>query len=108
MGAFTEACKEAYAYCSSVSMYYSCCVASLREFYPEGAAVSDSFSRIATPAHFKRVKALLDNTSGEIVYGGTAIEDKKFIEPTIVVGVKGDDALMRECVFYISDPCLDI
>jgi aldehyde dehydrogenase (NAD+) len=53
-----------------------------------------------TPAHFSRVKALLDNTNGEIVYGGGTIEDKKFIEPTLVVGVKEDDSLMSEYVYF--------
>ncbi|ETW77819.1 hypothetical protein HETIRDRAFT_67206, partial [Heterobasidion irregulare TC 32-1] len=75
------------------------CKAVLNEFYPEGAEKSDSFSRIVSVSHFNRIKALLDNTKGEIVYGGGTNEEKKFIEPTIVAGVDGADSLMSEEIF---------
>ena len=40
----------------------------------------------------------LDNTKGEIVYGGGMNQEKKFIEPTLVAGVDGADSLMSEYV----------
>jgi aldehyde dehydrogenase (NAD+) len=68
----------------------------LKEFYPDGAESSDSYARIVSPSHFSRIKSLLDRTEGKIVYGGSTNADTKFIEPTIVTGVKGHDSLMGE------------
>ena len=68
----------------------------LQDFYPEGAESSDSYSRIVSPSHFSRIKGLLDRTGGAIVYGGSTNPETKFIEPTIVTGVKGNDSLMGE------------
>ncbi len=42
------------------------------------------------------MKSLLDRTEGKIVCGGSTNADTKFIEPTIVTGVKGHDSLMGE------------
>jgi len=68
----------------------------LKDFYPDGAESSDSFCRIISPSHFTRIKGLLDRTGGKVAHGGSTNEETKFIEPTIVTGVKGDDSLMRE------------
>jgi aldehyde dehydrogenase (NAD+) len=68
----------------------------LNDFYPDGAESSDSYSRIVSPSHFTRIKGLLDRTEGKIVYGGSTNPQTKFIEPTIVTGVKGNDSLMGE------------
>ncbi len=68
----------------------------LKDFYPEGAEASDSFCRIISSSHFTRIKGLLDRTEGQIVFGGSTNEETKFIEPTLVTGVKGDDSLMGE------------
>ena len=68
----------------------------LRDFYPEGAESSDSYSRIISPSHFSRIKGLLDRTEGTIVYGGSTNPETKFIEPTIVTCVEGNDSLMGE------------
>jgi aldehyde dehydrogenase (NAD+) len=82
---------------SPVSMSVSCFpVDRLKEFYPEGAESSDSYSRIITPSHFARIKSLLDRTEGKIVYGGLTNSEIKFIEPTIVTGIKAHDSLMEE------------
>jgi aldehyde dehydrogenase (NAD+)/aldehyde dehydrogenase (NAD(P)+) len=56
------------------------------------------YSRLITPQAFKRVKGLLDNTKGKIVFGGETDEATKFIAPTVVKDVKTDDSLMTECV----------
>jgi aldehyde dehydrogenase (NAD+)/aldehyde dehydrogenase (NAD(P)+) len=47
-------------------------------------------------SHVARIKGLLDRTEGEIVYGGSTNAETKFIEPTLVTGVKGNDSLMGE------------
>ncbi|THH14250.1 hypothetical protein EW146_g6054 [Bondarzewia mesenterica] len=75
------------------------CKQVLNKFFPEGAEKSDSFSRIISISQFERITGLLKSTKGEIVYGGGSNADKKFIEPTIVIGVDGADSLMSEEIF---------
>ncbi|KAI0064306.1 NAD-aldehyde dehydrogenase [Artomyces pyxidatus] len=78
-----------------VDTFVNACVDTLKEFFPDGAEKSDSFARIVTPSHFARVKGLLDGTQGKIVFGGSTDADARFIEPTLVVGVKSDDSLIE-------------
>ncbi|KAN0131957.1 Aldehyde/histidinol dehydrogenase [Lactarius tabidus] len=91
VGQFVRACKEV-----------------LKDFYPDGAESSDSFGRIISTSHFLRIKGLLDRSQGQIVYGGSTNESTKFIEPTLVTGVKGDDSLMREEIFGPVLPIIEV
>ncbi|KAH9042524.1 NAD-aldehyde dehydrogenase [Lactarius pseudohatsudake] len=75
-----------------VDQFVQACKDVLKDFYPEGAESSDSFCRIISASHFARIKGLLDRTDGHIVFGGSTNEEKKFIEPTLVTGVNGDDS----------------
>ncbi|KAI0694298.1 aldehyde dehydrogenase [Cerioporus squamosus] len=69
------------------------------KFYPDGPENSDSFSRIVTREHAARIQGLLKRTKGEIVCGGDANVDKKYVAPTIVNNVTAEDALMSEEIF---------
>ncbi|KAG8862640.1 hypothetical protein FRB96_001199 [Tulasnella sp. 330] len=69
------------------------------DFYPEGAAKSQSFSRIVARSHFDRLKGIIDNTKGDLVCGGETDASQLFIAPTIVKNVKVDDALMKAEIF---------
>ncbi|KAI0261624.1 NAD-aldehyde dehydrogenase [Gloeopeniophorella convolvens] len=82
-----------------VDKFIGACKDVLKEFFPDGAASSNSFSRIVSPSHFARIKGLLDRTHGQVAYGGATDAEKKFIEPTIVTGVGHDDSLMGEEIF---------
>lgn len=53
-------------------------------------------SRAVTEQHTRRIKRLLDETQGAIVFGGQVDIENRFIPPTVVKDVKGDDALMTE------------
>lgn len=68
-------------------------------FYPESAKAPEAYSRIVTPQAFNRVKFLLDNTKGEVVFGGETDAETKFIAPTVIKNVSADDSLMSEEVF---------
>ncbi|KAG5641769.1 hypothetical protein DXG03_004264 [Asterophora parasitica] len=70
-------------------------------FYPESAdsSVPANYSRIVTPQAFNRIKGLLDDTKGDVVVGGQTDAASKFIAPTLVKDVKGDDSLMSEEIF---------
>lgn len=80
-------------------------VAALKSTYesfypgPEGPSAPEAYSRIITPQAFRRIKGLLDNTKGSVVFGGETDEASKFIAPTLVRDVKGDDSLMSEEIF---------
>ncbi|KAI6127519.1 NAD-dependent aldehyde dehydrogenase [Pisolithus croceorrhizus] len=69
------------------------------EFYPTGPSTAGVFGRIVNYAHFRRLKGLLDRSAGEIAFGGETNENDKYISPTIVKNVKGDDSLMSEELF---------
>ncbi|KAA1471289.1 aldehyde dehydrogenase [Dentipellis sp. KUC8613] len=74
-------------------------IKTLNEFFPDGAAASDCFARLISPAHFQRVKGILDTTRGKVVYGGKTDESQKFIEPTIILDVKADDPTLADEIF---------
>ncbi|KAI1783576.1 NAD-aldehyde dehydrogenase [Ganoderma leucocontextum] len=63
------------------------------------AEKSDSLGRIVSEAHTQRIKNLIDNTKGTVVLGGDADVSKKYIAPTLVKDVPGDDSLMSEEIF---------
>ena len=70
-------------------------------FYPEskGPSSTGATAKLVTPQAFKRVKGLLDNTKGKVVFGGEADEATKYIAPTAVRDVHADDSLMSEYVY---------
>ncbi|KAH8813620.1 aldehyde dehydrogenase [Flagelloscypha sp. PMI_526] len=70
-----------------------------KEFYPHGAFQSDSFGRIVSELHFKRITGLLDKTKGQIEFGGESKSDKLAMSPTVVKDVKDGDSLMSEELF---------
>lgn len=65
-----------------------------KTFYPEGPAVSESFSRIAADRHFDRIEKQLRNSKGRVVLGGETNKETRYIAPTIVADVTPEDSLM--------------
>ncbi|CAH0041739.1 unnamed protein product [Clonostachys rhizophaga] len=63
-------------------------------------------SRIINEHNFDRVVRLLNNTKGEIVYGGRVNREDKFIHPTIIKGITLDDSLMSEEIFGLLLPII--
>ena len=47
-------------------------------------------------SHAQRIKDLLDNTKGTIVFGGDTDVENRYIAPTLVRNVSGDDPLMSQ------------
>ncbi|KAG8895118.1 hypothetical protein FRC01_012558, partial [Tulasnella sp. 417] len=70
-------------------------------FYPEGAANSDSVSRLVSTGAFDRLQSVLEKTRGTIVKGGLAEADRegRFFPPTIVKDVKEGDSLLDAELF---------
>ncbi|KJA17586.1 hypothetical protein HYPSUDRAFT_192078 [Hypholoma sublateritium FD-334 SS-4] len=73
--------------------------ASYEEFFPDKAAASASYSRIVTPQAAARIAGMLEGTKGTIVFGGEVDTEKRFIAPTLVRDVEGDDSLMSDEIF---------
>ncbi|GAB1613011.1 MULTISPECIES: aldehyde dehydrogenase [Mammaliicoccus] len=71
----------------------------IQEFYTKNAKNSEDFGRIVNEKHANRLNSLINNTNGEIVYGGETNVTDRYIEPTIVDNVKFDDVLMEDEIF---------
>lgn len=71
------------------------------QFYPEGPASSESFSRIIAEHHFDRIRKMLNDTKGRVVLGGETKREEKYIAPTIVTDVTNEDSLMSACVYIV-------
>jgi len=55
--------------------------------------------RIINARHYARVAKLLDETKGKVVFGGERVPDARYISPTVITGVNGDDSLMQTEIF---------
>jgi aldehyde dehydrogenase (NAD+) len=84
---------------------------SIEAFYGRPVENSTTFPRIVSKAHTARLAGLLQQSRGEVVFGGTHRENDCFFTPTIVRNVTLDDALMAEEIFgpilVVLQPCAD-
>jgi aldehyde dehydrogenase (NAD+) len=80
--------------------------AALKEFYPAGMKETKDFGRIVNDRHFQRVEKLMQG--GKIAYGGSKDASQRFIEPTLLVDVKPEDAIMKEEIFGPLLPIVDM
>lgn len=78
----------------------------VREFYGADPAASPDYARIVNDAHFHRLEKLLH--AGDIVVGGDADPDRRYIAPTVIAGVHRDDPVMGEEIFGPILPVLAI
>lgn len=78
----------------------------VREFYGDDPAASPDYARIVNDAHFHRLEKLLH--AGEVVVGGDADADRRYIAPTVITGVHRDDPAMGEEIFGPILPVLAI
>lgn len=71
-------------------------IQSYAQFYPTSIDTSPDFSRVVSTQHTQRIKKLLDNTQGQIVFGGETDIDKKYIALSVVKDVQPGDSLLSE------------
>ena len=57
---------------------------SIKDFYPNGVKSSPDFGRIINNRQWTRLKQLLDNSKGKILFGGSTDEAERFIELTLI------------------------
>ncbi|KAL2009881.1 hypothetical protein VTN00DRAFT_5688 [Thermoascus crustaceus] len=79
-----------------------------KEFFPCGAKLSPDYARIINDGAFRRIKAMIDNSKGKILFGGTMDEKERFIEPTIFQVDSTDDSLLAEESFGPLIPILPV
>ncbi|KAH7230021.1 putative aldehyde dehydrogenase [Fusarium solani] len=72
-----------------------------------GSQMPEYYSHIINKRNFDRLSALLDQTSGKIVYGGERNPETLGFSPTVVVDVSPSDSLMSEELFGPILPILD-
>lgn len=77
----------------------------VEEFYGDDPAQSPDYGRIISRRHFERLEPLLKE--GEIVIGGQAKAEEKFIAPTVLDGVSWDSPVMQEEIFGPILPVLE-
>jgi beta-apo-4'-carotenal oxygenase len=80
----------------------------MAEFFPNGVKASPDYGRIVNPAAFRRIKAMIDNSKGKILLGGTMDEKENFIEPTVVQVDSTDDSLIVDESFGPLIPILPV
>ncbi|KAI9373829.1 Aldehyde/histidinol dehydrogenase [Aspergillus egyptiacus] len=79
-----------------------------KEFYPRGAKASPDYARIVNEGAFRRLKAMIDNSKGQILMGGTMDEKDLFIEPTLVQVESPDDSMIVQESFGPLIPILPV
>lgn len=69
----------------------------LNQFYNGDAINSENYARLVSYQHFERLKKLLKES--RMVVGGKLNQDKLSMEPSIVLDVSMEDAIMQEEIF---------
>ncbi|NTV02815.1 MAG: aldehyde dehydrogenase family protein [Chlorobiaceae bacterium] len=78
----------------------------LQRFYGEDPRASPDYARIADGRNFGRLTAYLDE--GGVAAGGRIDGADRYIEPTLIRGVRPDSPLMREEIFGPVLPVLTV
>lgn len=77
----------------------------IRDMYDpnhKGIENSKDLARIIDPRHFARIKGLLDDAlakGAKLEFGGGSEEKDRYLEPTIVTGIKSDMEIFEEEIF---------
>ncbi|MDA8313474.1 MAG: aldehyde dehydrogenase family protein [Actinomycetota bacterium] len=77
-------------------------------FYGSDPQRSGDYARIVSDRHFERLTGLLAATSGTVVLGGEHDKTERYLAPTVVTGVSGDDPLMDDEIFGPILPVLRV
>lgn len=77
----------------------------IAEFYGEDPRTSPDYARIINEKHFHRLQALLQD--GEIIIGGKADPENRYIAPTVIDRVDWDAPIMQEEIFGPILPVLE-
>lgn len=76
----------------------------IKNYYSDDASKSDSYARVVSDGHTKRINGLIEDVeanpdNGEVVFGGITGIEERYISPTIVVNPSLDSKLMQQEIF---------
>lgn len=57
---------------------------------------SNEICRIINDNHFERLKNLIESSRNKVAYGGNYNKEKRWISPTILTNITGDEPIMQE------------
>ncbi len=80
--------------------------AAIRDFYGDDPRQSPDFARIVSPAHHARLCSFFED--GDVVVGGAADPDDRYVAPTILRNVRPDAKVMQEEIFGPILPVLTV
>jgi aldehyde dehydrogenase (NAD+) len=69
----------------------------IKEFYGHDPSQSPDYGRIVNETHFDRLSRLSEQ--GTIVTGGRMDRSTRYIEPTVIDGIRGPEPIMQEEIF---------
>lgn len=69
----------------------------VRRFYGDNPAASPDYGRIISVSHVDRLAGLL--STGRILTGGTIDRMRRYIAPTIIDGIRGNEPVMADEIF---------
>jgi aldehyde dehydrogenase (NAD+) len=78
----------------------------ITNFYGSDPAASADYGRIINQAHWDRLHGLID--PAKVVVGGDGDRSSRYLAPTVMTGVTGDDAVMGEEIFGPILPVLAV
>ncbi|OKL64500.1 hypothetical protein UA08_00605 [Talaromyces atroroseus] len=65
-----------------------------KSFYPEGSSKGSGYTRIINERAFQRLKTILDDSRGKIIFGGAVDEKDRYIEQTFIQVDSLEDSLI--------------
>ena len=63
---------------------------------------NDDYCQVVNPGHYGRISALIKDAQvkgGVLLTGGETVKAKRFIAPTLIIGMSDDSAIMQEEIF---------
>ncbi len=72
-------------------------VRQVKSIYGENLLENEAYPRIINKRHFDRLISLIDKE--KVVFGGNAVREERFIEPTVMDRVSWDDKIMQDEIF---------
>jgi beta-apo-4'-carotenal oxygenase len=65
-----------------------------QDFYPNGNRETPDYSRIVSDTAFQRLKSMIDESKGKVIFGGTLDEKERYVEPTFIQVDSLDDSVI--------------
>ncbi|GAA1689546.1 hypothetical protein GCM10009765_43630 [Fodinicola feengrottensis] len=78
----------------------------LEDLYGPNPASAPDYGRIVNERHFDRLLGLLG--AGRVVVGGTHDRTTKYLAPTVLAGITGEDPVMQEEIFGPILPIIEV